>query len=129
MGHSLSPFFFIFRLSILLTLNNVQYKFCLCLDSNRRPLVSEATALPTKPQPLPKGGRPIFKNLCGTFSMSLLSILGHEGCGTVLLSRRRDVYCGDVVTFGVCRSCGECVNCAQNNLAQKCENLFKVNDC
>ena len=28
-------------------------KFCQWLDLNRRPLVSEATALPTKPQPLP----------------------------------------------------------------------------
>ena len=33
---------------------NVQYKFCRWLDSNRGPLVSEPTALPTEPQPLPK---------------------------------------------------------------------------
>ena len=32
---------------------NVQYKFCRWLDSNRGPLVSEPTALPTEPQPLP----------------------------------------------------------------------------
>ena len=34
--------------------NNCSTKICRCLDSNRGPLVSEATALPTEPQPLPK---------------------------------------------------------------------------
>ena len=32
---------------------NIQTNFCWWLDSNRRPLVLEATALPTEPQPLP----------------------------------------------------------------------------
>ena len=43
-------FFLYFRL-----FNTVDstYKFCRWLDSNRGPLVSEATALPTAPQPLP----------------------------------------------------------------------------
>ena len=39
--------------SIQLTVNNVQYKFHRWLDSNHRPLVSEATALPTEPPTLP----------------------------------------------------------------------------
>ena len=39
--------------SVQLTVHNVQYKFCRWLDSNLGPLVSEATALPTEPQPLP----------------------------------------------------------------------------
>ena len=34
--------------------NNVQLKFSPGLDSNRGPMVSEATALPTEPQPLPE---------------------------------------------------------------------------
>ena len=46
-------FFFIFVFSIQLTVNNVQNKFCRWLDSNREPLVSEVTTLPTEPQPLP----------------------------------------------------------------------------
>ena len=29
------------------------FKICQCLDSNRGPLLSETTALPTEPQPLP----------------------------------------------------------------------------
>ena len=47
-------FFFMFVFSIQLTVNNVQYKFRRWLDSNRGPLVSEATALPTESQLLPK---------------------------------------------------------------------------
>ena len=46
-------FFVIFVFPIQSTVNNVQYKVCQWLDSNRRPLVLEATALPTEPQPLP----------------------------------------------------------------------------
>ena len=33
---------------------SVQYNFCRLLDLNRGPMVSEAIALPTEPQPLPK---------------------------------------------------------------------------
>ena len=50
-------FFFYFRLfnTIQLTVNNkCSIKNCRCLYSNRGPLLSEATALPTEPQPLPK---------------------------------------------------------------------------
>ena len=51
-------FFFIFRLfNTQLTVHNncsILINFCRWLDSNRRPLVSEATTLPTEPQPLPK---------------------------------------------------------------------------
>ena len=50
MGHS-RPLFLYFVFSIQLTVYNVQYKFC--RDSNRGHLVSEATALPTEPQPFP----------------------------------------------------------------------------
>ena len=46
-------YFFIFRLFNSFDSTNVQYKFCLRLDSNRRPVELEATALPTEPQPLP----------------------------------------------------------------------------
>ena len=57
MGHS-GLFFFYFRLfnTIQLTVDNkCSIKFCRCLESNREPLVPEATALPTEPQPLPTG--------------------------------------------------------------------------
>ena len=50
-------FFFYFRLfnTIQLTVDNkCSIKFCRCLESNRGPLIPEATALPTEPQPLPK---------------------------------------------------------------------------
>ena len=54
MGHW-KPLFIYFRL--FNTADNkqtiVQYKFCRWLESNRRPLISKATALPTEPQPLP----------------------------------------------------------------------------
>ena len=46
-GHS-RPLFIYFRL-----FNTAQYFFCQWLDSNRRPLALEVTALPTEPQPLP----------------------------------------------------------------------------
>ena len=56
MGHS-GLFFFYFRLfdTLQLTVTKCSLKICQCLDSNRGPLVSEATALPTEPQPLPIG--------------------------------------------------------------------------
>ena len=47
-----SLFFFIFVFLIQLT-EYSKYKVCLWMDSNRGPLVSEATALPSEPQPLP----------------------------------------------------------------------------
>ena len=43
-------YFFIFVFSIQLTIN----KWSMQLDSNHGPLISEATALPTEPQPLPQ---------------------------------------------------------------------------
>ena len=53
MGHLRPPFLY-FRLSFLQTVKSkyVQYS-CRGLDSNPGPLVSEANALPTAPQPLP----------------------------------------------------------------------------
>ena len=53
MGHSRPLFFFSFVFSIQLTVNNVQFKICRWLYSNRGPLVLETTALPTEPQLLP----------------------------------------------------------------------------
>ena len=46
-------FFFIFVFSIQLTVKMFNLNFCR-RDSNRGPLESEATTLPTEPQPLPK---------------------------------------------------------------------------
>ena len=54
------------------------------------------------------------------------SILGHEGCGEVALSRRDEISVGTIVTFGICQSCGACFNCTKNSLEQKCRTLFKV---
>ena len=49
MGHS-RPLFLYFRLyNTQLTVNKCSIIFCRWLDSNRRPLVSEAAALPTEP--------------------------------------------------------------------------------
>ena len=56
-GHSVlfsnGPFLAIFVFSKHLTVYNVQFKFCWWLDSNRGPLLSEATTLPTEPKQLP----------------------------------------------------------------------------
>ena len=52
-GSFLPSFFFIFVFSTQLTVNKCSIKVCRCLDSNRASLLSEATALPTEPQPLP----------------------------------------------------------------------------
>ena len=48
-------FFFVFVFSIQLTVKMFNINFCWWRDSNRGPLESEATALPTEPQPLPYG--------------------------------------------------------------------------
>ena len=47
-------FFFIFVFSTQWTVNKCLVKVCQCLDLNCGSLVSEATALPTEPQPLPQ---------------------------------------------------------------------------
>ena len=52
MAHSL-PFFLYFRLFNTVESKQMFNKFCQWLVSNLRPLVFEATALPTEPQPLP----------------------------------------------------------------------------
>ena len=49
-----TSFFFIFVFSIHFTIQLMVNKICSWLYSNRRLLVSEATALPTEPQPLPQ---------------------------------------------------------------------------
>ena len=64
-----TSFFFIFLVSIQLTVTNVQYKFSLWLDSNPGPLVSEATTLSIVPTQLPTDA--VFSsNSCWHFSKS-----------------------------------------------------------
>ena len=46
-------FFYLFSSFQYSEQTNVQFKFCRWLESNRGPLVSKPTSLPTKPQPLP----------------------------------------------------------------------------
>ena len=46
----LFPYFHLFKVYS----NMLIMKFCGCLKSNHGPLILEATALPTEPQPLPK---------------------------------------------------------------------------
>lgn len=53
------------------------------------------------------------------------SILGHEGAGVVVESRRDGVSEGDRVVFSVTSVCGECRNC-QRGLTAKCERVAKV---
>ena len=48
------PGLFYLYIRLLQLTVNVKYKFCQRLDSKCGPLVSEATALPTEPKPLPK---------------------------------------------------------------------------
>ena len=50
--HSQPLFFNIFVFSIQLIVN-ILYTFCQWLDSNRWPLGTDGTTLPTEPQPLP----------------------------------------------------------------------------
>ena len=50
-GHS-RPLFIYFRLFNTVDKNKCSIKFCRWLELNRGPLVSNATALPTEPQPL-----------------------------------------------------------------------------
>ena len=49
-------------------------KFCRWLDSNRRPLVSEAAALPTQPQPLPTEAK--FVNEISDMGFSTICWIG-----------------------------------------------------
>ena len=51
-------------------------------------------------------------------------MLGHEGCGTVLLSSRAGVSRGQRVTFSVTEVCGECELCREGP-QQKCVRLGK----
>ena len=59
-------FSLIFVFSIQLTLNKCSNFFCQWLDLNRGPLVMEATALPTEPQPLPRSFRVWSDHLAST---------------------------------------------------------------
>lgn len=53
------------------------------------------------------------------------SILGHEGVGEVLASRREDVEPGQRVVFSVTSTCGECSYC-RRGLSAKCEAVLKA---
>ena len=53
MGHSQPLFLYFHLFNTQLTLNKCSINFWRRLDSNRGPLVLEATTLPTEPQPLP----------------------------------------------------------------------------
>lgn len=53
------------------------------------------------------------------------SILGHEGVGEVVASRREAVVPGQRVVFAVTATCGECRNC-RRGLSAKCENVLKA---
>lgn len=52
------------------------------------------------------------------------SILGHEGCGTIFISKRPAFVAGDRVTFSVADVCGQCKSC-QKGPSQKCVKVFK----
>ena len=69
------PLFSLF-LSFQYTVDSKQMfnKFCRWLDSNRGPLVSEATTLPTEPQPLPKRDNCLASASCGWVSGAFLKI-------------------------------------------------------
>lgn len=53
------------------------------------------------------------------------SILGHEGVGTVVTSRRPGIAPGQRVVFSVTSTCGRCRNCARG-LSAKCEEVLKA---
>ena len=52
MVHSRSLFLYLCLLTINI-LHMASFQFCQCVNSNRGPLASESTTLPTEPQPLP----------------------------------------------------------------------------
>ena len=49
--------------------------------------------------------------LAGRREEPLPAVLGHEGCGPVLLSGRPDLQPGLRVTFSITAVCGECERC------------------
>lgn len=53
------------------------------------------------------------------------SVLGHEGVGIVVDSRRAGIERGERVVFAVTASCGACRNCARG-LSAKCAHVLKV---
>lgn len=53
-------------------------------------------------------------------------VLGHEGVGTVVAAGRgRERWTGRRVTWTSADSCGRCVACADHDLPQKCDRVFK----
>lgn len=78
----------------------------------------------------PCNGRHLFDNgkvvyCVGARKEPFPLILGHEGVGVVVESRRDDCAVGQRVTWSVADSCGHCQPCTDYDLPQKCESLFK----
>ena len=57
-------FLFLIELTVIIA----QYKFCRWLDTNRGPLVSNVTALPTEPQPSPDHSTFLFSSITNTWT-------------------------------------------------------------
>ena len=98
MGHSRQPF--LYFLSFLQTINSKKMfnKSCQWLDLNPGPLVSEATALPTAPQPLPSNQLQLLSKL----SVSLLLVIFDMNSTSteIIPKHRRTVFCWNkFVTF------------------------------
>lgn len=53
------------------------------------------------------------------------SILGHEGVGEVVASRREGITAGQRVVFSVTSTCGECTYC-RRGLSAKCTSVLKA---
>lgn len=53
------------------------------------------------------------------------SVLGHEGIGAVIESRREGTEVRDLVTWSLVDSCGTCPYCTGYKIPQKCSSLWK----
>lgn len=96
------------------------------------PFVTESTRLPAHLSP----GQVLVKvelaticgsdlhTLAGTRTTAHPCVLGHEGSGVVAASAREGVLAGERVTWGVCASCGKCLQCSLG-LENKCKDLLK----
>lgn len=96
------------------------------------PFVTESTRLPAHLSP----GQVLVKvelaticgsdlhTLAGTRTTDHPCVLGHEGSGVVAASAREGVLAGERVTWGVCASCGKCLQCSLG-LENKCKDLLK----
>ena len=67
-------FLYFFVISIQLTVCRL-YKVCGWLDSNRGPLVSKETTLPTKPQPLPSKSSVYIPVFCNRWLKKIIQVV------------------------------------------------------